>query len=545
VLFVDVEASVERSARVDPEDWQRLMDRLFGILRAGIERFGGTVDKFTGDGAVALFGAPIADEDHARRGCYAALQLRDELAGEELGLGVRLGLSSGEVVVGLIGDEDYTAIGHTVGLAARMQELAEPGTVYITEHTAALVDGHFDLIKLGPFRVKGAPRRVVVHELAGAWAPRTRLEVSAARGLSPFVGRDAELAVLEAAVARAGAGEPSIVAIAGDAGVGKSRLCHELTTRCRAANIGVWHMVGRAHLRNVEFAAVRELLRTYFGVDEEDDPAIVRATIEQQMLAADATLRDALPLVLGFLLGEPDGELLAMLDRVARAHTRTESGVIIVENLQWLDPGSRAFVERLTGMLAGTCLLLVVTSRTEIKARRPRGIPSRRIALGPLPPDAVDTLLANLLDGDTAMADAAGEIRRRTGGNPFFAEEVVLALRDTGELAIPPTVQALIAARIDRLGEREKAVLQAAAVIGGRFSERLMRRVTGLGRRATAAALRVLVARHLLTETAGRYAFATPLIEEAAFAAQTGEQRALLERAVAGELETRSRASVN
>src|SRR6266542_3105667 len=214
ILFADVKGSMDLSESIDPEDWHKIMDRFFAILSEGVHRFEGTINQYTGDGIMALFGAPIAHEDHAQRACYAALHLGDglrryaqELKRERgLGFSVRMGLNSGEVVVGKIGDDlrmDYTAQGHTVGLAARMEDLAEPGKVYLTEATAALVSGYFRLDDLGGFTVKGGHEPVHVFELQGVGALRTPLERSRARGFSRFVGRGDEMAALEAALGRA------------------------------------------------------------------------------------------------------------------------------------------------------------------------------------------------------------------------------------------------------------------------------------------------------------------------------------------------------
>src|SRR5438093_454696 len=245
VLFADVMGSMELAERSDPEQWRQIMERFFAILCAGVHRFEGTVDKFTGDGIMALFGAPIAHEDHAQRACYAALHQREELASyaaelrreQGLSFSVRMGLNSGEVVVGAIGEDlamDYTAIGHTVGLAQRMEQLAEPGKAYVTQHTASLVEGYLALTDPGEFQVKGASGPLRVHELIGVGAARGRLDVQRGRGFSRFVGREEELRILESALERAFAGKGQVIGIVGEPGVGKSRLCHEFAERERA-----------------------------------------------------------------------------------------------------------------------------------------------------------------------------------------------------------------------------------------------------------------------------------------------------------------------
>src|SRR5437773_5403212 len=248
VLFADVKGSMELAEQLDPEAWHGIMDSFFQLLAAGVHRFEGTVNQYMGDGIMALFGAPVAHEDHARRACYAALHLAGELRRyatelrlrQALSFSVRMGLNSGEVVVGKIGDDlrmDYTALGHTVGLAARMEELAEPGEVFLTEHTAKLVEGMFTLQDLGRMTVKGVKEPVGVYELEGAGRLRTRFDVSRARGLSRFVGRAPEMAALEASLERALAGEGQIVGVVGEPGFGRSRLCHEFAGRCRARGI--------------------------------------------------------------------------------------------------------------------------------------------------------------------------------------------------------------------------------------------------------------------------------------------------------------------
>jgi class 3 adenylate cyclase len=250
VLFADLKGSMDLSESIDPEDWHRVMERFFTILTDGVHRFEGTINQYTGDGIMALFGAPIAHEDHAQRACYAALPLQQELrryADEmrlERGLNfsVRMGLNSGEVVVGKIGDDlrmDYTAQGHTVGLAARMEQLAEAGKTLLTRHTAKLVSGYFALRDLGETRIKGLSDPLHVFELEGVGRVRTRLDVSRARGFTKFVGRQSEMAALEAALERAISGNAQIVGVVAEAGTGKSRLYYEFAERCRAREMKV------------------------------------------------------------------------------------------------------------------------------------------------------------------------------------------------------------------------------------------------------------------------------------------------------------------
>ncbi len=277
VLFADVKGSMELAESLDPEEWHALLDRFFQILTEGVHRFEGMVNQYTGDGIMALFGAPIAHEDHARRACYAALHLSDELRryGIELRLerglsfSVRMGLNSGDVVVGKIGDDlrmDYTAQGHTVGLAARMQEIAEPGRIYLTRELARLVEGYFVVDDLGESSIKGVREPVQVHELQGIGQLRTRLDASRARGFSRFVGRAEETQLLETALGRAEKGNPQIIGFVGEPGVGKSRLCFEFLERCRARGIMTYETTGVAHGKAIPLLPMLKLFRAFFGI---------------------------------------------------------------------------------------------------------------------------------------------------------------------------------------------------------------------------------------------------------------------------------------
>ena len=577
VLFADVKGSMEIAEQVDPEEWHHILDRFFQILADGVHRFEGTVNQFTGDGIMALFGAPIAHEDHARRACFAALYLGDALrryarqVRREHGINfsVRMGLNSGEVVVGRIGDDlrmDYTAQGHTVGLAQRMEQLAEPGTVYLTEHTARLVQGFFRLEDLGTFRLKGVQEPVRVHELADVGPLRTPLEVAEARGFSRFVGRDDETASLDAALARALEGHGQVVGVVGEPGVGKSRLCFEFVRRCQARGVAVYEAHALPHGRMIPFLPVLELLRSYFGVTPEQSDQSAREKIAGRLLLLDPAFEASLPLVFEFL-GVPDPEhpaprmdaatrqrqLLDAVRRLGRGRSRREPAVILIEDLHWIDGGSEAFIQAMVETLPETRTLLLVNFRPEYQAPWMQSGFYHQLLLQPLSPAAVAELLRELLGNDPSLDGLPERICARTGGNPFFLEEVVHALEESGglvgtkgayrllrpidEVAIPATVQAVLAARIDRLGEREKLVLQTAAVIGRKFAEPILARVVDLPADALADALRVLVAAELLYERAlfpeAQYAFKHPLTQEVAYQSQLMDRRTRTHAAVA------------
>ena len=318
ILFADVRGSTELASELDPEEWHGIMDRFFQILAEGVHRFEGTVNEYRGDGIMALFGAPIAHEDHAQRACYSALHLRDALRryadelriGKGISFSVRMGLDSGEVVVGKIGDDlrmDYTALGHAANLAARMEQIAEPGRIYVAEATAQMCQGFFVLRDLGRHEVRGLSQPVGVFELEGVGRVRSRLEVSRARGFTKFVGRLSEMAVLEAALGQAIAGNAQVVGVVAEAGTGKSRLCYEFAERCRAREIKVYEGHGVAHGKAVSWSPILEFFRSYFGITEQDTAQAARDKIAGRMVLLDETLVEGLPLLFDFL-GVPDPE---------------------------------------------------------------------------------------------------------------------------------------------------------------------------------------------------------------------------------------------
>jgi class 3 adenylate cyclase len=579
VLFCDVKGSMELAETVDPELLRELLDRFLAIVSEAVHDYEGTVNRFTGDGAMALFGAPIAHEDHARRGCHAALRLQDALAeyGRELraehGLefAVRLGLNSGEVVAAAVGADlqmNYTAIGHTVGLARRMEALAEPGRAYLTGATAALVEGYFELEDLGELRVKGAREPVHAYGLVGVRPARTRLDAAAGRGLSPLVGREPELATLEAALVRGGQ-SGHVVGVVAEPGVGKSRLCREFAERCRERGHGVTVGGGVAHRRRVPLLPVIEMLRGYFGITEDDDAQAARTKIAGPL--RDGPSRDLLPVLFDFL-GVPDPErpvpaqmapearqraLFAAMRRLVEAGGGERPGVLVVEDLHWLDPGSEAFLANLVDSLPGARTLLVVNFRPEYHADWMRRSYYERLPLAPLERDQTARLVEALAGSDPSLDGLPELIAERTGGNPFFVEEVVRDLVEgggleggrgayrlahaIGEIEIPATVRAVLAGRIDRLPGGVKAVLQSAAVIGREFSEPVLQHVTGLAQPELAATLRALASTELVYQRAlypeTRYAFKHPLTQEVAYHSQLRERRARTHAAAAAALE--------
>ena len=570
VLFADVEGSMDLAEQQDPEQWRAIMQRFFSILSDGVHRFEGTVDKFTGDGIMAVFGAPIAHEDHARRACYAALRMLDDIASyaaelrrtEGLNFSTRIGINSGEVVAGAIGDGGdggYTAIGHTVGLAQRMEALAEPGKAYLTEAAARQAQGYLELDDLGQFEIKGASRPVRVFELLGVGAARSRLDLSRERGFSRFVGRTEEMDVLEGALDRAKEGEGAAVGIVAEPGIGKSRLCNEFTERCRAGGIEVFEAQAQSHGRGIPFMPVLQMLRAYFSIADADADRIVREKIAGRALLLDPELADDLPLLFDFL-GVPDPDrplpqlsaearqraLRGVVCKLVHAPNRRERTVIVVEDLHWIDEGSEVLLGELLDAVEGTQTLVVVNFRPEYEPAWSGPPDYHEIALQPLGLADTRELIHDLAGEDPSLDGLAEHLHERTAGNPFFVEEIVRELVEAGHLAgergayrlvrpieeigVPASVQVVLAARIDRLEPDAKQLVQAASVAGKEVTEPTLVRVSGLAEGGRCeAALREAIAAGFLYE-AELYperllAFRHPLTREVAYGSQLAERR--------------------
>ena len=586
VLFADVKGSMDLAEQLDPEEWSTIMQRFFSILCEGVERFEGFVDKFTGDGIMALFGAPIAHEDHAQRACFAALHLRDAArayasevrARHGVPFAVRIGLNSGEVVVGRIGDDlrmEFTAQGHTVGLAQRMEALAESGHICLSEHTAHLVEGYFTLQDLGRTQVKGAAAPVGLFDLGGVGTFRTRLERARSRGLATFVGRERDMTVLTAALDRARSGGGQVVGVVAEAGTGKSRLCAEFLDGCRAQGIPVLAGHGVAHGKAIPMLPMLQVWRAFYGITDDDPPEAARAKIAGRLLLMDDGFREALPILFD-VFGVPDPanpsppldpeQRQKKINNVVKRilHDPAYAGgtrVILLEDLHWFDGASDSFLETFVESLPATRDLWLLNFRPEYQARWMQRSYYQHLPLQPLAPDAIRQLLHDELGHDPSVAALPEMIHTRTKGNPFFVEEVVQTLIESGHLSgargayrltapvdafqVPTTVQAVLAARIDRLGDREKQVLQTAAVIGKTFGEGLLQRVLGrvttIDEAARGQALSTLIASEFLFEAAlypeVEYSFKHPLTQEVAAHSQLRERQGRVHAAVAQALE--------
>jgi class 3 adenylate cyclase/tetratricopeptide (TPR) repeat protein len=579
VLFADVSGSMDLAEQQDPEEWRKIMQRFYSILAESVTQLEGTVDKFTGDGIMAVFGAPISHEDHARRAGYAALRMLDDVAEyaaelrRRLGLNfsTRIGINSGEVVAGAIGEGtgDYTAIGHTVGLAQRMEALAEPGKAYLTESTALLAGGFLDLEDLGEFEIKGASQPVRVFQLAGVGAARSRFDLSRARGFSRFVGRESEMGALEAALAQARAEEGGAVGLVADPGVGKSRLCHEFAQRCREDGAEVFEAQAQAHGKSIPFMPVLQMLRAFFGIGDREPEQLAREKIAGRLLLLDPEFAEDLPLMFDFLgVPDPDRPVAQMspearqralgriVCRLVNAPSRRKTLVLIIEDLHWIDEGSNAMLQELVASLQGTDTLAVFNFRPEYTPPW-RGSPAYlEMPLGPLTRADTRELLYDVAGKDPSLDGLDEPIHERTQGNPFFIEEIVRELAEAGYLegergayrlarpieaaGVPVTVQAVLAARIDRLAPAAKQLLQVASVVGKEFSGEALGMAAGLEPEEIDQALGELIEAGFLFE-AELYphrvlAFRHPLTREVAYGTQLADQRAATHAAAARAL---------
>ena len=448
VLFADLKGSMELLADRDPEEARKLLDPVLDRMMEAVHRYEGTVNQVMGDGIMALFGAPLAHEDHAVRACYAALRMQAAVrrySGElrrEYGMEVhiRVGVNSGDVVVRSIGSDlrmDYSAVGQTTHLAARMEQLAAPGSIRLTAATLHLAEGFVQVTPLGPVPVKGLGEPVEVFELTGAGAARTRLEAAARRGLTRFVGRTAELDQLRDALDRARLGHGQVVAVVGEPGLGKSRLFWEFT---RSHRVHGWLILESASVpygKATAYLPVIELLRGYFAIDSRDDPRKIREKVTGKVLTLTPTLGPAVPALLALLdvpADEPSWQALdplqrrqQTLDAVRRLLLReseVQPLVVVFEDLHWIDGETQTLLDSLVESLPAAHLLLLVNYRREYRHAWGSKTYYRQLRIDPLPPGSADELLDALLGTDAALGPLKQLLIERTEANPLFLEEV-------------------------------------------------------------------------------------------------------------------------
>jgi class 3 adenylate cyclase/tetratricopeptide (TPR) repeat protein len=518
ILFADVAGFTTIAERLDPEEVHLLMDGCFARLTDAVHRYEGTVNQYTGDGIMALFGAPIAHEDHPQRAVLAALTIQETMRpyseqlqrDMHLDLRLRIGINTGLVVVGRIGDDlrmDYTAQGDTTNLAARLQALAEPGTILLSEQTYRLTHGYFTFRHLGECPIKGrAPAQAF--QVVGRQAGRTRIDIAAEHGLTSFVGRQREMDTLETLLGMVKQGHGQIVGVLGEAGMGKSRLLLEFRRRLQQENIT--YLEGRclSYGQSILYLPLIDILKKHFAIEEESDQAIAERVIsgaEQVGLNAPTFV----PYLIALLSGRTDDPVLQGLAPEARRKqtfevlrtlfltmSRQRPLVLTIEDPHWIDQPSAAFLSLLAESVGAAPLMLLLSHRPGYHHQWGEKSYSTQISLQPLRNDESRTLITSVLGEAEVTPDLQELILQKAEGNPFYLEEIIRSFLEHGLIQrdgegyrlsrtitprdVPETIQDVIASRLDRLPESQKRTVQTAAVIGREFAVRLLRRIADL-----------------------------------------------------------------
>jgi class 3 adenylate cyclase len=572
VLFADVVRSMDIAATVGAERLREIMTDLVDRASAVVQRYGGTVDKFTGDGIMAVFGAPVALEDHAVRACLAALGVQEEAKRravdvrerDGVDLQLRVGLNSGEVIVGEIGSGPfgYTAVGEQVGMAQRMESVAPPGGVMLSASTARLVEGAASLGEVELVQIKGAEEPVPAHRLLGLGEEHR----ASGRAESNLVGRRWEMAAVEGLLDRATDGHGAVVGVVGSPGIGKSRMVREVAAMAAARGVDVFTAFCESHTSQVPFHAVARLLRAVTGI-KGLDPQAARTQVRARV--PDAEPEDLV--LFDDLVGIADPEveppkidpdarrrrLTALVNAASLA--RQAPAVYVVEDVHWIDEVSESMVADFVAVIPQTPSLVLISYRPEYRGALSRVPGAQSIALGPLSDSETAALVTELLGPDSSVGGLAKMIVERAAGNPFFVEEIVRELAERGvlrgnrsayestadaaEVSVPATLQATIAARIDRLDPAAKHTLSAAAVIGSRFSRGLLETL-GID-----PVLGDLVSGEFIDQITftrqPEYVFHHPLVRTVAYESQLKSDRAELHRRVAGAIQSRDPASAD
>ncbi|WP_201703801.1 AAA family ATPase [Paraburkholderia kirstenboschensis] len=582
VLFADLADSTALIRDLDPEDAHRLITPVVELMMGAVHHYEGYVAKSLGDGILALFGAPIAHEDHTQRALYAALRMQDEMRRHSnrfrlqpgIPLQIRVGINTGEVVVRSIRKDDlhteYEPVGYTIHVAFRMQTIAAPSSILVSESSYKLAKGYFEFKALENTHVKGIPEPLAVYEVLGPGALRTRLQVAARLGLAQFVGRQTELGQLHHALEQATAGRGQIVALVGEAGVGKSRLLHEFKERSHRGRL-VLETFAVPHGKAFPYLPLIELLRNYFQITSQDDDRRCREKVTDKVLTLERSLENLLPYLL-YLLGisEPGSALAEMDSQIRRGRTfdaitrllvresLNQPIELLVEDLQWLDSETQAFLAFLVDRVASVRMLLLMNYRPEYEHGWGQKSYCTQLRLDALDQVEAPRLLMSLLGDDLSLSPLKQLILEKTDGNPFFMEEIVQTLAEEKLLLGPPgryriettpttlhmptTVQGVLAARMDRLPTEEKALLQTLAVVGKESPWRLIHAVVGQSEDELRRLLCHLQAAEFIYERSTfrgeEYSFKHALTQEVAGNSLLAEQRSVLHERTAQAIES-------
>jgi class 3 adenylate cyclase/predicted ATPase len=579
-LFADLKGSTELMEDLDPEEARAIIDPALRIMVDAVRRYDGYVVQSTGDGIFALFGAPAAYEDHPQRALHAALQMQQELdkhgqrrtAQGAHPLEARIGINTGEVVVRSFetgGKLEYTPIGHTANLASRLQTMAPVGSIAVSEYTRSLVEGYFELRALGPMAAKGISEPINIYEVTGLGPLRTHFQLSTRRGLTKFVGRQRELEQMTHALEQAMDGHGQVVGVMAEAGTGKSRLFYEfkatLPTECK-----LLEAYSVSHGKASAWLPVLELLRGYFGIQDADDATTRREKIRAALVALDSALGETLPYLFGLFgiqdmpdpLAQTDPQIkrqrtLDAIKRIVLRESLKQPVVVIFEDLHWIDAQSQALLDLVADSIANARVLLLVNYRPEYRHKWANKSYYSQLRLDPLSGADGATMLAALLGASVELNPLKRLIAERTSGNPFFMEEIVQALFDEGalvrngavkvtrslsQLRLPPTVQGILASRIDRQPGEHKQLLQTLAVIGRESGLGLIRQMVSTEATQLERMLSALQAGEFIYEqpaaTGVEYVFKHALTQEVAYNSLLIERRKQLHEGAGQALES-------
>ena len=569
-LFADIKGSTELMRDLDPEEARAIVDPVLHMMMAAVHRYGGYVAQSTGDGIFALFGAPVAHEDHPQRALHAALAMQEELrryadrlrAEGKIPVEARVGVNTGEVVVRTIetgGHTEYTPVGHVTNLAARMQTAAPTGSIAASEATQRLCKGYFEFLALGPTAVKGLDAPVEVYEVVRAGPLHTHFQLAARRGLTKFVGREGELQQIKHALDLARSGQGQLIAVVAEAGTGKSRLFYEFKATL-PAECKLLEAYSVSHGKASAWLPVIELLKGYFELADEDEDGRRSEKIEAKVRGLDSVLAETLPYVLSLLgIAGADASLAMMDARIRRRRTLEaikriiifeslkQPLVVIFEDLHWIDAETQGLLDLLVDGVVSARILMLVNYRPEYHHEWGNRTCYKQLRLDPLGGQSADEMLHALLGSDASLPSLKRLIIDKTQGNPFFMEEIVRALVEQGvlvrngatrltkpltEIYIPPTVHGILASRIDALPASEKDLLQTLAVIGKDFPLNLVRHITAKPDDQLEPMLKDLQAGEFIYEQPAlgeaEYTFKHVLTQEVAYNSVLIERRRLL-----------------